>query len=191
MRLNNRQDRGKRMRRPLLAEPSRSVLDYERYLDVEPNGRLHFKVEPAGEGYFHPLTKDEVRARLAQLPQSFLKNLHTVYMPRMTRKRKLLNIYGLQWGYAIYLYPMPVTLKEELNGPCKPLRRIEYDKFGATVTDIDEDHVVQWDMDSIKCFYRDNILIHELGHITDDKNSREVERERYAEEFVTKWGRRK
>ena len=178
------------MRKFLAGEPSRSVLDYEKYLYVEPNGRLHFKVERPGPGYMHPLTKDEVRARLAELPKQFLTNLHTVYMPRMTRKRELLDIYGLQYGFVIYLYPMPEDLKETLK-TIPPQRRIEFAKFGANVTDVKDLCEVQWTVDSIRTFYRDNILVHELGHLVDEKNTREVDRERFAEEFVTKWGRRK
>lgn len=179
------------MRKYVAPAVSRSGLDYEKYLYVEPNGRLHFKVEQPGPGYFHPLTKDDVRQRLASLPQAFLANLHTVYMPRMTRKRKTLNIYGLQYGYVIYLYPMPDSMTEDLGQEIKPLHRIEAVKAGAVVTDGNGSCKLQWTKDSLRTFYRDNILIHELGHTIDEKNTKEIDRERFAEEFVIKWGRRK
>jgi hypothetical protein len=45
-----------------------------------------------------------------------------------------------------------------------------------------------WDLDSIRDFYLNNILIHELGHVLDDRNSRVIDRERYAEWFAIEYG---
>ncbi len=45
-----------------------------------------------------------------------------------------------------------------------------------------------WTERAIKDFYLNNILIHELGHLLDDRNSRSVDRERYAEWFAVEYG---
>jgi hypothetical protein len=47
-----------------------------------------------------------------------------------------------------------------------------------------------WSEASIKDFYLNNILIHELGHLVDDRNTRSVDRERYAEWFAIEYGYR-
>lgn len=179
------------MRRFQPVAVGRSVLDFEPYIHVVPNGRLHLRCEQAGPGYMHPLSKDDIRQRLGQLPKELLRNLHTVYLPRMTRKRKSLDCYGLQCGGVIYLYPVREDLKEILAKPLTPAHKIELDRAGAIVTDGGKETVIQWTKDSIRNLYANNILIHELGHTLDEKNTTEKDRERYAEEFVIKWGRRK
>ncbi|MGH7135548.1 MAG: hypothetical protein ACREHD_07395, partial [Pirellulales bacterium] len=45
-----------------------------------------------------------------------------------------------------------------------------------------------WSEESIKNFYLNNILIHELGHLLDNRNSRQVDRERFAEWFAIRYG---
>jgi hypothetical protein len=45
-----------------------------------------------------------------------------------------------------------------------------------------------WTEQAVKDFYLNNILIHELGHLLDDRNSRSVDRERYAEWFALEYG---
>jgi hypothetical protein len=47
---------------------------------------VRFHIEPPGEGYLHPVTVDEVKDRIAQLPQKFVRNLEVVQFSRMTKK---------------------------------------------------------------------------------------------------------
>jgi hypothetical protein len=47
-----------------------------------------------------------------------------------------------------------------------------------------------WTEESIRDFYLNNILIHELGHLLDERNSTYVDRERYAEWFAVQFGYR-
>src|SRR5690606_36553897 len=47
-----------------------------------------------------------------------------------------------------------------------------------------------WSEDAIRDFYLNNILIHELGHLLDDRNSSYPDRERYAEWFAIQYGYR-
>ncbi len=45
-----------------------------------------------------------------------------------------------------------------------------------------------WTEQAIKDFYLNNILIHELGHLIDDRNTRYGDRERFAEWFAMQYG---
>ena len=45
-----------------------------------------------------------------------------------------------------------------------------------------------WSEEAIRDFYLNNILIHELGHLVDTRNTRYVERERFAEWFAVHYG---
>ena len=47
-----------------------------------------------------------------------------------------------------------------------------------------------WTERAIRDFYLNNILINELGHLLDDRNTGYTDRERYAEYFAVKFGYR-
>ncbi len=90
-----------------------------------------FVVEPASCGYRHPLTPEEIRARLALLPPQFLSNLEVVQLSRMTRKRHAFPCYGMQWGWSIYLYPIEEDLIEVYGQQPSPPRLIEARMYGG------------------------------------------------------------
>ena len=70
-----------------------------------------------GEGYCHVVTPSEIREKLAELPEPFLRDLEVVQLSRMTRKKQSLPCYGMQWGPALYLYPIDETLVESFYAP--------------------------------------------------------------------------
>jgi hypothetical protein len=45
-----------------------------------------------------------------------------------------------------------------------------------------------WSEEALQDFYLNNILIHELGHLVDDRNTNYTDRERYAEWFAIEYG---
>jgi len=45
-----------------------------------------------------------------------------------------------------------------------------------------------WSEQAAQDFYLNNILIHELGHLVDERNSGYIDRERYAEWFAVHYG---
>ena len=67
---------------------------------------MQFIVQPPGPGYLHPVSGDEIRERIAALPDEFQEGVEYVQLSRMTGKRRLFPCYGLQWGTAVYLYPI-------------------------------------------------------------------------------------
>ena len=88
-------------------------------------------VEEPGPGYFHPVTPEEVRQRLRQLPEKYQGHVDVVQFSRMTRKRELFPLYGLQWGTAVYLYPIETSLVEEFVQRPKPHQEIETRVYGG------------------------------------------------------------
>jgi hypothetical protein len=50
--------------------------------------------------------------------------------------------------------------------------------------------MLRWTEDSIKDFFLNNVLIHEIGHIHDDRNANPADRERYANWFAIEYGYR-
>lgn len=144
--------------------------------------------QTAGEGYRHVVTADDVRARLAELPAWMTESLQVVQLSRMTRKKRTFPCYGMQWGNAIYLYPVEEDRIEHFNTPPKPAQIVEARMYGASWVQAGRVWQLVWTEESLRDFYLNNILIHELGHILDQRNTSYADRERYAEWFALHYG---
>ena len=144
-----------------------------------------------GPGYQHVVTEEEVRDRLAELPEEWLEPLQVVQLSRMTHKKSKFPCYGMQWGPAIYLYPIEESLCEYFGRPPKPSQLIEAKMYGGQWKEHAEgDWTLTWSEANAKDFYLNNVLIHELGHLLDDRNRSYEARERYAEWFAIEYGYR-
>ena len=142
-----------------------------------------------GNGYVHALTADEVRERLAELPGWMLKPLEVVQLSRMTRKKQTFPCYGMQWGASLYLYPIEDSLIEFFVHPPKPRVYNESRMYGGRwESGLFGSCRLIWTRKTLRDYYLDNILIHELGHLLDDRNNSYVDRERYAEWFAIEYG---
>lgn len=146
-------------------------------------------VQSPGKGYRHIVTPERIRERLAQVPQQFLRDLEVVQLSRMTRKKKSFPCYGMQWSSTLYLYPLEDSLEEIFDSPPRPEVINEARMYGGCW---DEPSMgvwrLIWSQSAIEDFYLNNILIHELGHLLDDRNSSYIDRERYAEWFAIHYG---
>lgn len=150
-----------------------------------------FVVRQPGVGFRHVLTMEEIRDRLAQLPAKFVAPLEVVQLSQMTRKKLYCPCYGMQWGTALYLYPIEETLIENFHRPPKPQVYQECRLFGGRWFEEAGRWRLEWSERAIKDFYLHNILIHELGHLLDNRNSNYAARERYAEWFAIEYGYRR
>jgi len=157
----------------------------------EPQGRKGYQVvvRDAGRGFRHVVTPDQIRERLAQLPSEFIKDLEVVQLSRMTKKKLRFPLYGLQWGCAIYLYPFEEDLQEEFYSPPPRGLVIETKMFGGR-WDKPEPYVwrLRWTESAARDFQLNNVLLHELGHLVDHRNTRYMDQERYAEWFAIHYG---
>jgi hypothetical protein len=154
----------------------------------ETGGNYRIVVRPPGAGYRHVLTPADVRERLTELPAHFTESLEVVQFAQMTRKKQRFPCYGMQWGTALYLYPIEETFIEQYVEPPKPAQLTEARMYGGCWEHDANGWRLVWTEQSIRDFYLHNILIHELGHLLDDRNSRSVDRERYAEWFAIEYG---
>jgi hypothetical protein len=164
----------------------------ENWYEPTESGRGYRIVEePAGPGYRHVVTEAEIRARLARLPSEFVRPLEVVQLSRMTRKKHSVPLYGMQWGAALYLYPIETNLTETYDTPPKPAQLTETRMYGGRWEQQARNRwALVWTEEAVKDFYLNNILIHELGHLLDRRNTRSVERERFAEWFAVEYGYR-
>lgn len=146
-------------------------------------------VQPPGEGFRHILTPEDVRSRLAEFPARMIEDLEVVQFSRMTRKKQSFPCYGMQWGASLYLYPIEVGLIEYYNCPPTPAQVNEARMYGGVWSETSPGvWGLQWTEASVRDFYLNNILIHELGHLVDNRNTGYVARERYAEWFALEFG---
>ncbi|MDP6554391.1 MAG: hypothetical protein QGF59_12965 [Pirellulaceae bacterium] len=165
--------------------------DWHAPQDVEDSADYRIVVQSAGPGYSHVVTERQIRRRLAQLPEWMLHPLHTIQLSRMTRKKRSFPCYGMQWGATLYLYPIEASLVEYFNRPPRPAEHNETRQFGGRwVQHSSSLWTLVWTETSIRNFYLNNILIHELGHLLDDRNTSYRDRERYAEWFAVEHGLR-
>lgn len=153
-------------------------------------GTLRVAIQPPGIGFIHPVTEEEIRERLYQLPQQFTRELEVVQLSRMTRKRQTFPCYGMQWGQSVYLYPIEDSLVETYYVSPKPAQQIEARMFGAKWERQGDLWTLTWTRDALKDFYLNNVLIHEVGHLNDPRNTSYRERERFANWFAIEHGYR-
>jgi hypothetical protein len=145
--------------------------------------------QPPGEGYVHVVTKEQVRERLSKLPSHLMETLEVVQLSRMTRKKRAFPCYGMQWGTAIYLYPVEASLIEHYSSPPLPAVRNEARLFGGVWEPAGGSAwKLIWTKQALEDFYLNNVLIHELGHVLDLRNSGYRDRERFAEWFAIEYG---
>lgn len=158
----------------------------------EPTGsaKTQYIVQAPGKNYAHPVTPDEVRARLAELPSQFTRHLEVVQLSAMTRKRRNFPCYGMQWGHAVYLYPIERTLVERYVCEPNPQQLIEARMFGGVWKQHGKLWHLTWTEDSIRDFFLNNVLIHEVGHLNDSRNRSYRDRERFANWFAIEYGYR-
>jgi hypothetical protein len=148
-------------------------------------------VQPAGIGHRHIVTPQQVRDRLLQVPASFIDQLEVVQLSCMTRKKQSFPCYGMQWGNAIYLYPLEESLVETFYEPPRPSLVNEAKMYGGRWEEPEPGvWSLVWSEQAAQDFYLNNILIHELGHLVDERNTSYMERERYAEWFAVQYGYR-
>lgn len=162
----------------------------ERWHEPTQSGTVRYVYEPAGKQFFHPVTVEEVRERLANLPARLTENLEVVQFSAMTAKRHRFPCYGMQWGTAVYLYPIEESLVELSIRPPTPAQLVEARMYGGVWSHDRNGWRLTWTLDTIRDFYLNNVLIHEVGHLNDPRNTNQEDRERYANWFAIEHGYR-
>lgn len=153
------------------------------------DGKYRIVTQEAGVGYRHVVTPDDIRERLSRLPAWMTRSLEVVQLSKITRKKKTFPCYGMQWGNALYLYPIESSRIEQFVSSPSPRHKNETRLYGAVWSQASDGRwICTWSEESIRDFYLNNILIHELGHLVDERNTSYLDRERYAEWFAIEYG---
>ena len=199
-RVNRRSLPGRRARfRANVARRSVGRYDRHNMFDApeeyfEPTGRKGYEVlnKDPGYEYIHVVTPEQVRSCLDRIPQDFLQGLEVVQLSTMTKKKRLLPCYGLQWGCAIYLYPFHESLEEHFDTPPPTSMVIETKMYGGRWVHSEPNlWRLIWTEATARDYHLNNILIHELGHLVDTWNTNSADQERFAEWFAIEFGYRR
>lgn len=154
----------------------------------------YIEVEPAAKGFIIPCTETEIRESINRIPPEFLKDLTAIIVIGGSSKiEKVVRkyCYGTYYNNWIFLAAYPETyMIFRWNKGIQPDRLIAYKQAGVKVEEIKGGMQVIFDLESLKRFYLQDILIHEIAHHIDKTNTTFRERENFAKWFATEYGYR-
>ena len=159
----------------------------------EPQGLddIRYELQSAGEGYLHPVAPDEVQDRIRMLPERLTESIEVVRFSSMTRTSQPVSAV---WN-AVGCEHLPVPHRSFTGRILRTTAEssaqlIESRMFGGEWKQVDGIWTLTWTRETIRDFYLNNVLIHEIGHVNDLRNTNSAARERYANWFATEYGYR-
>ncbi len=165
------------------------IPDEPLYEKKDDNKCIRIFVDEPGENYFHPVTPFEIAEKLQEIPSEFLRDLKAIRLCSISRKKKIFYRFGMYVGDNVCLYPFSDTLKLSISKKkLKPSITIEFEKFGGKWIFENGYWYLQFDRESVKNFYLNNVLIHEIAHHY-DRESKEKDREYFADNFVIQFNK--
>jgi len=163
------------------------------YEPVQDHDDIKIIQHPPGSGYIHPASTVEVRCFLADLlPEIIPPELQIIQLSSITRKRDREPLYGMQWGCAVYLYPQGENLIEEYTVAPKPEHKQVTEKYGGHWHNRQNGKwtLIWKKIEQLRDFYLHNVLMHEIGHAHDNRNTTPRKREQFANAFAIEHGDR-
>jgi len=154
--------------------------------------------------FFFPATMDEVMETLRKLPKSHTENLTHIWL-RKFKKSDYESHRTVQGSFIcgsgvnlIVLYPFPIDLKMKF-GKRKPSKK-RLKLYAPFTTDLKEDKqgwFLLWTKSSIKNYFLNSLLLHEVGHHLDSyyqrywSSSYTRKAENFANNYAISWSNSK
>lgn len=157
-------------------------------------GQFVIKECPLNPNFIIPVTKAEVRSKLNSLPSQFLEGLKGVMLLGGSKKQLKtawgnLSCYGVYSDSVIFLLPFPIEQLITCSRTLPPPHiKQDYEKAGAIFTFENQRWYKHFTRSTLKTFYLNDVLIHELGHHVDRYNKNDSDAEKYAEWFAREYG---
>jgi len=151
-------------------------------------GSIRYIIDPLPKGYVYPCSIDDIRARLRELPTVTLRNISVIHLCNQVKMNPGTDahIYG---GTHIRIYPVPEKLRRNYGwnkpNPAIAQERLE---FGAYWEKIKGDWWLCWDRDSLRDYFVNHVLLHEIGHSLDEMHYGTNRGEKLAEAFAHRVG---
>ncbi len=162
-----------------------------------------FMVDNPSRDFFFPVTIEEIKTTLRQLPQEHTEGLTHIWL-RKFRKTDFVKGNTLQGCFIcgskvnlIILYPFPMDLKMNF-GHKKPSQK-KLKEYAPYTTDLQHDKSgwhLKWTEDKVKKYYLENLLLHEIGHHLESYYQRfwsvthKTKAENFANNYAVYWSNR-
>ncbi|MFK8058078.1 MAG: hypothetical protein AB8F78_18265 [Saprospiraceae bacterium] len=161
---------------------------------------IFIRDNPSRDSFF-PVSIEEIKEFLSQLPKKHTENLIHIWLRKVTKKE-----YEKEGSYQgcfirgrgiqlIVLYPFPRDLKMSM-GPKKPTNKVLkwYSAYKPSLKQADGNWHLVWTEDQIRRYYLEGLLLHEIGHKVDSIYQRYYSKsytqraENFADNLAYFWG---
>lgn len=150
---------------------------------------ITYIVDPPPKGYVYPCEVQDIREKLETIKPEMLRNVAVIHLCNQVKMNPGVDAHIIE-NSVIRIYPVPEKLRWRYGrrkpNPAECQERIE---FGAYWQKIDDQWFLRWDRDSLKQYFLDHILLHEIGHSLDDLYVGTHKGEKYAEAFAHRVGK--
>ena len=153
-------------------------------------------VDNPSRDYFFPITVDDIEYTISKLPAFHTEKITHIWLKKNSPKENYQGCFITGSGVnLIVLYAFPVDLKMRF-GIKKPSQKILrwYSAFHPNLVLENEEWALQWSKESIKQYYLEGLLLHEIGHQIDSRHKRFMSKkyqnrkaEKYADNFAYYW----
>ncbi len=160
-----------------------------------------FMVDNPSRDFYFPVSVEEIKQFLLKLPKEQTDNITHIWLRKVSKKEyekdKIQGCFICGSGVQlIVLYPFPTNLKMDF-GSRKPTRK-ELKWYAAYQPELLEKEgkwILKWTKESIKRYYLEGLLLHEMGHQLDSYYQRywsatykKQKAESFADNFAYYWG---
>jgi hypothetical protein len=145
-------------------------------------------IDPLPKGYVYPCSIDDIRTKIGELSSKTLRNISVIHLCNQVKMNPGVDAH-IYDGTDIRIYPVPEKLRWNYGwnkpNPALAQERLE---FGAYWRKIEDEWWLCWDKDSLKGYFLNHVLLHEIGHSLDDVHCGTNRGEKLAEAFAHRVG---
>lgn len=146
--------------------------------------------------FFFPLSGEEILKAMKALPKKDFVGITHIWLRRLKKVDYIDGLQPLAWFTCgsgvrlITLFPWPndMVLRYGTTRPSQKKTK-EIERYGARIEKIGNEWVSQWDLESVRKFYIQGLLCHQIGRHVDWYNrlwsaANRSETEEYADQYA-------
>jgi hypothetical protein len=158
-----------------------------------------FRIDNPSRDFFFPVAADEIMDTLAKLPKQHTNSITHIWLRKVKKsdyeaRKSVQACFICGSGVRlIILYPWPTNLLLSF-GPKKPNGKLlnQYFQWCSNLINKNGEWMLKWDRISVKKYYLEHLLLHEIGHHVDwyyrhwsAANSKQLEE--FANQYAVEW----
>ena len=129
-----------------------------------------YMVENPSKDFYFPITIDDIKNVLAQLPPEHVEGLTHIWLRKTNKKEKYQGVYTVGSGVRlITLYPFPKS-NQLILGKERPTHKLlTWYKGNASEPQKEKDNwYIEFTEESARRYYLERLLLHEIGHYVNE-----------------------